>query len=279
MSRTDATRARRGSRRIACGMGHRCGLDDGAIPVDDAAVADLRRERRGARRPRGRWREGARRHRRGSGRARSAAGAVDVLVRGRGRADVAGQRAGRVAGGAEPRAARRSAAARAAAGGQHPDGVDVSALQHVLGGAPTMPPERGLFLPTTWRLAPSICAFTSELFYEGKLDASDGLERQRLTGTGGFDGAGLWWVPVAHDGNQNWLARGGRRGSRAGRALLAPGAHVGRRARCPAPARGAEPARRRALQRAGQPPRRTARRPRRAASARWTGSRGRRRRW
>jgi uncharacterized protein len=87
--------------------------------------------------------------------------------------------------------------------GSHPDGVDVSALEHVLGGAATMPTERGLFLPTTWRLHPEICAFTSEVFYDGKLESRSGLDRQRLVGTDGFDGAGLWWAPVAHDGNQN----------------------------------------------------------------------------
>ena len=36
--------------------------------------------------------------------------------------------------------------------GTHPDGVGVSALEHVLEGAATMPFARGLFLPTTWRL-------------------------------------------------------------------------------------------------------------------------------
>lgn len=87
--------------------------------------------------------------------------------------------------------------------GSHPDGVGISALEHVLGDALTMPAERGLFLPTTWRLAPAICQFTSELFYDGKLESKAGLERQRLAGTGVFDGAGLWWVPIAHDGNQN----------------------------------------------------------------------------
>ena len=29
-------------------------------------------------------------------------------------------------------------------------------------------------------------------------------ENPRLVGTDGFDGAELWWIPVAHDGNQNW---------------------------------------------------------------------------
>jgi len=87
----------------------------------------------------------------------------------------------------------------------HPDGVDISALQHVLGEHQTMPPDRGLFLPETWRLAPALCAFTSE-FYDGKLRAREGLERQRLEGTGAFDGAGLWWLPVEHDGNRQWSA-------------------------------------------------------------------------
>jgi uncharacterized protein len=87
--------------------------------------------------------------------------------------------------------------------GSHPEGADVSALQHVLGEHQTMPLDRGLFLPVTWRLAPSVCSFTSELFYEGKLTPKPGLERQRLGGVGAFDGSGLWVVEVPHDGNRN----------------------------------------------------------------------------
>ncbi len=67
----------------------------------------------------------------------------------------------------------------------------------------TIPSDRGIFLPVTWRLAPSICAFTSELFYESRLTSKPGLERQRLTGAGEFDGSGLWVVDVDHDGNRN----------------------------------------------------------------------------
>lgn len=90
--------------------------------------------------------------------------------------------------------------------GSHPDGVDVSALAHVLGGAATMPADRGLFLPETWRMAPEVCAFTSELFYAGKLQSRAGLERQRLDGLDALDGAGVRWLPVPHAGNQNWSA-------------------------------------------------------------------------
>jgi predicted RecB family nuclease len=87
--------------------------------------------------------------------------------------------------------------------GSHPVGTDVSALEHILKGHKTISSDRGIFLPETWRLAPSICAFTSEVFYEGRLHARKGLERQTLVGTSPFEGAGLWVVPVTHDGNQN----------------------------------------------------------------------------
>lgn len=87
--------------------------------------------------------------------------------------------------------------------GTHPDGVGVSALEHILGGAQTIPADRGIFLPTTWRLCPRICEFTSELFYERKLVAKDTLGYQRLTGVGALDGSGLWIVDVNHDGNRN----------------------------------------------------------------------------
>ncbi len=92
--------------------------------------------------------------------------------------------------------------------GSHPDGVDVSALQHVLGGVhvQTMPADLGLFLPVTWRMAPSLSAFTSEQFYEGRLDAREGLDRQALDGTDGLDGAGLRWIPVEHTANRHWSA-------------------------------------------------------------------------
>ena len=64
----------------------------------------------------------------------------------------------------------------------HPDGTDISALAHVLGTARTMPSDRGIFLASTWRLPPSICRFTSEVFYEGRLGAPDSLGVQRLDG-------------------------------------------------------------------------------------------------
>jgi uncharacterized protein len=87
--------------------------------------------------------------------------------------------------------------------GTHPDGVGASALEHILGGSATIPPDRGIFLPVTWRLAPSICVFTSEMFYASRLSSRAGLERQCLIGVPEFEGSGLWTVDVAHDGNRN----------------------------------------------------------------------------
>ena len=87
--------------------------------------------------------------------------------------------------------------------GTHPPGVDVSALQHILGEHDTMPPEAGRFLSETWRLAPSVCEFTSELFYENRLKPHAGLERQRIVGPTRFSGSGLWFVPATHEGNQS----------------------------------------------------------------------------
>jgi predicted RecB family nuclease len=87
--------------------------------------------------------------------------------------------------------------------GAHPDGVDVSPLDHLLGNEKTMPMTQGIFMPQTRRLHPSICAYTSEVFYDGKLSPLPGLENQRLVDCGEFDGAGLHWVAVPHEGNQS----------------------------------------------------------------------------
>ena len=48
-----------------------------------------------------------------------------------------------------------------------------------------MPPERGLFLETTWRLHPDLCAFTSEVFYDGRLEPEAHLAQQIVTASAG----------------------------------------------------------------------------------------------
>ncbi len=88
--------------------------------------------------------------------------------------------------------------------GMHPEHVGVSALEHLLGDRQTIPPDLGLFLPETWRMAPEICAFTSEQFYEGKLSSRPELTDQAIHGAGELTGTGLRLVEVTHEGNRNY---------------------------------------------------------------------------
>ncbi len=85
--------------------------------------------------------------------------------------------------------------------GSHPPGAEQSALAHVLGGQATIAPERGLFLETTWRLHPELCAYTSEVFYDARLEAEPHLVVQRVTvADPRFDGVGLRLLPVPTTG-------------------------------------------------------------------------------
>ncbi|WCA60513.1 TM0106 family RecB-like putative nuclease [Agrobacterium tumefaciens] len=87
--------------------------------------------------------------------------------------------------------------------GSHPEGTDVSSLHHILGGDQTIADDRGLFLAETWRLHPDICAYTSELFYGGRLHPRPGLEVQEIRSGGRVSGSGLRYVPVPTEGNQS----------------------------------------------------------------------------
>lgn len=83
----------------------------------------------------------------------------------------------------------------------HPEGADASALAHILGDAATIEATRGLFLEKTWRLHPSICILTSELFYDGRLESQTGMENQAILNGDGIPERGLAIVSVCHHGN------------------------------------------------------------------------------
>ena len=87
--------------------------------------------------------------------------------------------------------------------GTHPPGAEASALGHVLGKDSTMPPYLGLFLEQTRRLHPALCRFTSEAFYEGRLESAAGLELQDLEAAGRISGTGVRFVPATHVGNSS----------------------------------------------------------------------------
>ena len=83
--------------------------------------------------------------------------------------------------------------------GVHPPGAERSVLAHVLGGAPVMPDDLGLFLDGSWRLHPRISAYTSEVFYESRLRSHPGREALSVAGEPPFDGAGVRFLPVLPD--------------------------------------------------------------------------------
>jgi uncharacterized protein len=107
--------------------------------------------------------------------------------------------------------------------GSHPEGSGVSALAHLLRGKPTIVESQGIFIPTTRRLHPDICRFTSEMFYENRLRSEPGLENQTLAGTLPLEGAGIWFVGVEHARNQNQSLEEADRVADLIRSLTAPG--------------------------------------------------------
>jgi hypothetical protein len=87
--------------------------------------------------------------------------------------------------------------------GSHPDGAEKSALEHLLNGRKTIPEDMGFLLPQSWRLHPEVCKFTSEVFYENKLSSHPIARSRVFDGHPWLNGAGLWFVPVKHEGNRN----------------------------------------------------------------------------
>jgi uncharacterized protein len=70
-----------------------------------------------------------------------------------------------------------------------------------------MPADQGLFLEATWRLHPELCAFTSEVFYEDRLEPEPHLVVQRLDAPRSllYDGVGprLLEVPTVGADNES----------------------------------------------------------------------------
>lgn len=76
----------------------------------------------------------------------------------------------------------------------HPGGAGASTLEHVLGEHATIPTDRGVFLDTTWRMRPTLCAFLSAQIYDDRLRSHPDCARQSVGGE-----AGLRWIRAEHD--------------------------------------------------------------------------------
>lgn len=105
--------------------------------------------------------------------------------------------------------------------GVHPPGADASALGHMLGEHTTLGDSMGIFLGETWRMHPDICAYISEVFYEGRLHSRPSLTAQRVNAPDAlFDGTGLRVLAVQHRGNTNASEEEARRIGACIRSLL-----------------------------------------------------------
>jgi len=89
--------------------------------------------------------------------------------------------------------------------GTHPGHSGESGLEYLLEGRATVPTERGVFLPTTYRMAPALCRFISDAVYDGRLEAESNNANQKLalgaTADPALAEAGIRFVPVDHQGN------------------------------------------------------------------------------
>jgi len=87
--------------------------------------------------------------------------------------------------------------------GAHPGETGLSCLEYALHGHATIPPERGVFLETSFRMHPSVCRFISEAIYEGRLQTDPPAANQRVltaANTRVPQEAGIVFVPVDHEG-------------------------------------------------------------------------------
>ena len=77
----------------------------------------------------------------------------------------------------------------------HQAGSGSSVLEHILAGRATINDDYGFLLDTTYRLAPEICEFISQEFYDDKLGFDETCTLRNLK----LEGTGLRWVPVQHE--------------------------------------------------------------------------------
>jgi uncharacterized protein len=88
--------------------------------------------------------------------------------------------------------------------GTHPGESGQSALGYLLNNQPTIAPEFGVFLNTSYRMHPSICRFISESIYESRLNHHKNTSFHQLDLQGQstlIPAHGITFIPVAHEGN------------------------------------------------------------------------------
>ena len=84
--------------------------------------------------------------------------------------------------------------------GSHPYPANLSCLEWMLGGQPTIDPTKGIFLSTTRRMHPRVNKFISEQMYEGRLQSHEDNQNLEILNSN-FPANGAYWVSVSHEGN------------------------------------------------------------------------------
>jgi len=81
----------------------------------------------------------------------------------------------------------------------HPEDSGLSCLDYVMADHAVVPPDRGVFLATSWRMPPALTDVVSELFYENQLQAAEANRDNRVLWH--RQEQGLLFEPVEHSGN------------------------------------------------------------------------------
>ena len=88
--------------------------------------------------------------------------------------------------------------------GVHPGRSGESALEYLLDGQATVAAERGIFLPTSWRMHEDVCRFISNAVYDGRLAPDSSNARQRLVldrkAHAALRPTGIRFLAVTHEG-------------------------------------------------------------------------------
>jgi uncharacterized protein len=92
--------------------------------------------------------------------------------------------------------------------GSHPGESGLSTLDYLLGGVATVPADRGIFFPISYRMHSSVCRIVSEMVYEGRLTSDAPTDAQRIVAGGPTLGtalpeSGVVFVPVEHEGRSH----------------------------------------------------------------------------
>ena len=90
--------------------------------------------------------------------------------------------------------------------GTHPGESGKSALTYYTNGQITIPENKGIFLPTSYRMHPKICKFISENFYKGELSPHKKNEKQKIILPpplkDRLPNSGVYFIPLDHSGNR-----------------------------------------------------------------------------